>query len=90
MAGRFALSLPSLVFLTWVFCRTRGSLFVMVINHAAINASFLWVADHLGPETPPLFWILYGLPHAAVGLWAARRLVRNPACRPAPGIELRD
>jgi hypothetical protein len=63
-----------------VFCLTRGSLFVMVIAHAAINASYFWVANYLGSETPPLFWILYWLLGAGLGLWAVRELVRIPDC----------
>lgn len=42
MAGRFALTLPSLCVITLVFCRTRGSLLLMVVAHAAINASYEW------------------------------------------------
>ncbi len=81
MAGRFALSLPSIVFFVYVFCRTQGSLLVMVLAHAAANAAYFWVDDLVGPAKPPLFWGLYWVLLAALGLWSARGLARRPCGR---------
>lgn len=77
MAGRLALTAPSLCVFTLLFLRGRGSLLLMAAAHAAINASFEW-ADACLPTKPPLFWGLYGGLLTCVGLWAAVRLARLP------------
>ena len=81
MAGRFALTLPHTLFLTYEFCRTRGSLLVMVFAHSASNAAYFWVDGCIGPAKPPLFWGLYWVLLAALGFWSARHLARIPSWR---------
>lgn len=77
MAGRFALTTPSLCVFTLLFLRGRCSLLLMAAAHAAVNASYEW-ADACLPAKPPLFWGLYGGLLGCVGLWAAVQLARLP------------
>lgn len=78
LAGRMALTLPSLCVFTLLYLRGRGSLLLMAAAHAAINASYGW-ADACLPDKPPLFWLLYGGLLGCVGVWAGAKLARGSA-----------
>lgn len=77
LAGRLALTLPSLCVLTLLYLRGRGSLLLMAAAHAAINASYGWV-DACLPHKPPQFWLLYGGMLWGVGAWAGMKLAPVP------------
>ena len=48
---------------------------VLIFCLTAYTFSWFWVAAHLGPDTPPLFWVLYWLLGAGLGLWATKELM---------------
>jgi membrane protease YdiL (CAAX protease family) len=49
------------VFYTWMYNRTGGSLFAVVLLHAASNLPLTVVYAPLGDDVVPVFWILDAL-----------------------------